>query len=170
MARYSSYTREFKESIVQKFLANPEITVTEISEESGVPESTVRSWRDKYNLSRGFTVTKPKSNILKAEEKFNIVVLTSSMSEAEKSEYCRKHGIYPEEIAQWTKDCISGCDNKSGSASAKKNLKKERDLELETKRLRKEIRRKDKALAETAALLVLKKKAQEIWGDQEDEE
>jgi transposase len=31
-----------------------------------------------------------------------------------------------------------------------------------------ELRRKEKALAETAALLVLKKKAQEIWGDRED--
>ena len=38
------------------------------------------------------------------------------------------------------------------------------------KELERELRRKDKALAETAALLVLKKKAQAIWGDREDEE
>jgi hypothetical protein len=35
--------------------------------------------------------------------------------------------------------------------------------------LERELRRKDKALAETAALLTLRKKAQAIWGDGEDE-
>lgn len=110
-----------------------------------------------------------KKNKIKPEDKFNSVILTTSMNEAEKSEYCRKHGIYPEEIDQWRQDCIAGCGDKSAAAAKSKNRGSERKWEQETKRLKKEIRRKDKALAETAALLVLKKKAQEIWGDPEDD-
>jgi transposase len=43
---------------------------------------------------------------------------------------------------------------------------------LEARRVReleKELRRKDKALAEAAALLVLQKKVQAIWGDADDD-
>ncbi len=49
--------------------------------------------------------------------------------------------------------------------------KKTRQKNVDVKRIRtleKELNRKDKALAETAALLVLKKKVQEIWGDEDD--
>ena len=50
------------------------------------------------------------------------------------------------------------------SRSMKKSPEARRIRELE-----KELRRKDKALAETAALLVLKKKANAIWGDEDDD-
>ena len=47
------------------------------------------------------------------------------------------------------------------------NGNKNKQLKAENKALKKEINRKDKALAETAALLVLQKKVQEIWGSNE---
>jgi RNase P protein component len=59
-----------------------------------------------------------------------------------------------------------------GALQAKTYSKKSSGKSAEAKRIRqleREIVRKDKALAETAALLVLKKKAQAIWGDAEDE-
>jgi len=165
MARYASYTEEFKEVMIQKLLTNPDKSVSLLSREAGIPISTLKNWKNKYCKNKGFTLSKNK---LKAEEKFNIVILTASMSEAEKSEYCRKNGIYPEDIEQWKEDCITACGDGSGTKS-KRDRKVERKLEQETKRLKKELTRKEKALAETAALLVLKKKADALWGVQEDE-
>lgn len=169
MGEYSSYTKEFKEAMVQKLLANSGRSVKSLSVEVGIPFSTLRNWKEKYCQKKGPGLSKKKTNKLKSEEKFNIVILTASMSEAEKSEYCRKHGIYPEDIDRWRKDCIAGCRDKSESAVIKQNKVVERKWKQEAKRLEKELNRKDKALAETAALLVLKKKVQAIWGDPEDD-
>ena len=169
MAKYKTYTDEFKEAMVQKILANPGRSVKSVSMGAGISPSTLRNWKDKYCRNRGLDLSKKRTNKFKPEEKFNTVILTASMNEAEKNEYCRKNGIYPEEIEQWRKSCINGCDDKSATAADKKNKGSARKWEQENKQLKKEIRRKDKALAETAALLVLKKKAQAIWGDPEDD-
>ncbi len=166
MASYSRYTNEFKQAMVQKFLTNPNRSAKSLSVEAGVPVSTLRNWKDKYCGNEGIVLSKKK---LKPEDKFNVVILTASMSEAEISQYCRKNGIYPEDIELWKKDCIAGCGAKFDKKARKQSRITERKLEQETKRLKKELNRKDKALAETAALLVLKKKANAIWGDPEDE-
>jgi transposase len=152
--------------MVQKLLANPSISVKSLSIEAGIPFSTLRNWKDKYCQKKGLGLSKKRTNKLKSEEKFNIVILTASMSEAEKSEYCRAHGIYCEEIEQWKKDCIAGCRDKSDTAAIKQNKVSERKWKQEAKRLEKELNRKDKALAETAALLVLKKKFRQSGGTQ----
>lgn len=79
------------------------------------------------------------------------------------SMYCRENGIYPHHIKQWELDFIN--DNTEKSSLKKLNTKV---FKTEINTLKKEIRRKDKALAETAALLVLQKKVHEIWGNDED--
>ncbi len=169
MAKYTIYTKEFKAAMVQKLLSNSGTSVRLLSVEAGIPYSTLRNWKEKYCQKKGHALSKTNPKKIKSEEKFNIVILTSSMSEAEKSEYCRKHGIYPEDIDQWRKDCIAGCCDKSETTVIKQNKVDERKWKQEAKRLEKELNRKDKALAETAALLVLKKKVQAIWGDPGDD-
>jgi len=104
-----------------------------------------------------------------AEKKFEAVIETSALSEAEKSEYCRKHGLYPDQLKEWKKNCISGCRKSPDREYLKKAKQKEQELKRKAQSLEKELNRKEKALAETAALLVLKKKAQELWGEQEDD-
>ena len=105
-----------------------------------------------------------------AEDKLNAVILTASMTEVEKSGYCRQQGLYPEELTQWKQTCLAGFGKQTKSPESRQSKILERKLKKETKRLRKELTRKDRALAETAALLVLKKKAQELWGEPEDAE
>lgn len=85
---------------------------------------------------------------------------TALMNEAERSVYCREKGLYAEQLDAW-KAGFEGADACHTSAS-------KAELALERKRsraLEKELLRKDRALAETAALLTLSKKAQAIWGD-----
>ena len=92
---------------------------------------------------------------------------TYSMSETELAEYARKKGIFVEEIKLWRDACMNA---NGGVAKEAARLNKElKDSEKERKKLQKELERKDKALAETAALLVLSKKANAIWGDPEGE-
>ncbi len=108
-----------------------------------------------------------KSEHWSAESKFAVVVETAALSEAELSEYCRKKGLYPQQVKEWKQACISGADHASQRADQdNKQVKQERKR---VQSLEKELRRKDKALAEAAALLVLSKKLDAFYGiDSED--
>ena len=77
--------------------------------------------------------------------------------------YCREQGIYSHQVMQWKKDFAQEPSSAS-KASTKAEIKQ---LKTQNKILTKELNRKDKALAETAALLVLQKKVNAIWGDDE---
>ena len=103
-----------------------------------------------------------------SQDKFIVVLETANLSEIEFSEYCRERGIYPEQVKEWKEACMNANDNsKVGQAKASKELQEERKAK---EKLEKELARKEKALAEAAALLVLRKKANAIWGtDSEDE-
>ena len=96
-----------------------------------------------------------------AEEKLNAVLEYEKLEEEERGKYLREKGLYAVHIERWKQELVEGLKSRK---SSKKDPRDKRIKELE-----KELRRKEKALAETAALLVLKKKAQAIWGDGEDE-
>jgi len=165
-----AYRKEFKEAMLQKVLANPTGSVLDIAAEAGIPPSTLRTWYYKYCHDNGVQLARKKKKRKQAENKFNAVVETAHMSEAEVSEYCRTHGIYPEDLKQWRNDCISGCRSNPDKKVVDQAKIDKKLLEKKTRSLEKELRRKDKALAEAAALLILKKKARAIWGDPEEEE
>lgn len=157
------YTQEFKTAIIQKILLNPGTPIVNFAREANVPNSTVATWLRNYKKRNGSTMSSKKKS-WSAERKFQAVLETASISEAEKNEYCRKHGIYLKQLKEWKKDCISGCRKSPDKNFIKKTKQKEQELKRKTKALEKELNRKEKALAEAAALLVLKKKVQEIWG------
>ncbi len=81
------------------------------------------------------------------------------MKDEQLSAYCRENGIYPHHVKEWKSAFLS--ENQTSEAVSRHEQKK---LKQENKRLQKELNRKDKALSETAALLVLSKKCQAIWG------
>ena len=96
-------------------------------------------------------------------KKLSIVIETASFNKEELSGYCRKNGLYPEQIEQWKSAAIFANEDSLTALTRKEKseLKKEKD---KSRRLEKELNRKDKALAETAALLVLKKKYRRSGG------
>lgn len=89
------------------------------------------------------------------------------MSETELAEYARKKGLYVEQIKAWKDACMNA--NRGVAEEAARLNKELKAAERTNKQLQKELDRKEKALAETAALLVLRKKAGAIWGEDEDE-
>jgi hypothetical protein len=100
-------------------------------------------------------------------DKFAVVVETAAMNEAERGEYCRQKGLYAEQIAAWRAACLQANANEAVQSQAQR--KQARQARQQIKQLERELRRKDKALAETTALMVLEKKARAIWGDGEAE-
>ena len=163
-----SYPRERKEAVLKKMLPPNNKTIPEISKEEGISEGTLYNWR-KAARAEGRLMpdgdTTPKGWC--AADKFAAVVETASMNETEVSAYCHERGLYAEQISEWRAACEQANDwerhqNKQLKAIRKADEKRVKELE-------RDLKRKEKALAETAALLVLRKKAQAIWGGTEEE-
>lgn len=163
------YTKEFKDSILKRLDQPTNETVASISEELSISKSTIYQWiRTNNKKEQNNPINLKSKNNWSSQDKFHVVLETATLSESELAEYCRRKGIYVEEIKAWKQQCLNANTHskKEDSEALKSNLKEE---QTKNKELQKELRRKEKALAETAALLVLRKKAQAIWGEDEDE-
>ena len=161
------YSKDQKEKALGLMAPPENRRIPEISEEMGIPQPTLYLWRKKAQ-EEGLVVPGDGkgSESWSSQDKFRMVVDSMGLAEAELSEYCRKKGVFPEQIASWRDACLSANADSVEQKRARKMQEKE--LHGEIKQLKKEIRRKEKALAETAALLVLRKKAAAIWGEEED--
>lgn len=160
------YSEEFKSSIIAKMLPPNSVPVPDLARDTGIPKDTLYTWRIKHRRSNGnVAMKKLSSDSFSSFEKFSIVVETASLNEAELSEYCRRKGLYPEQISAWRETCEQAHTAVTSKVDRAKVAKQAKQI----KRLEAELRRKEKALAEAAALLVLQKKVQAIWEDSEDE-
>ncbi len=163
------YPAEFKAWAVEQMMPPLNRSVVELAKETGVTTVSLRTWRNEAR-EQGKVVpgNGKQSDKWSSADKFQIVLETAPLSEAELSEYCRRKGIQPEQIRQWR----AACEVANAPVHSKSSLEQRREEQAAQKRIRdleRELKRKDAALAETAALLVLRKKAEAIWGrDEED--
>lgn len=162
------YTKEMKESIVKRMMPPSNEAVSHICEETGITEATLYKWRKEARANGSATPGDGQgSEQWSSEDKFLVVMETYTMNEAELAEYCRKKGLFREQIEAWRDSCLHANARESNQT---KQLNQElKEEKKRAKTLEKDLRNKEKALAEAAALLLLRKKAQAIWGDQEDE-
>ncbi len=161
----SQYSEEFKASIIAKMLPPNNVPVPQLVRETGIPKDTLYTWRSKHRKRHGrSTGQSPASGEPSSGEKFAVVIETAVLNEVELGEYCRRKGLYPEQISAWRDACMQA----NISATPKVDQAKLRAQAKHIKQLESELRRKDKALAEAAALLVLQKKVQALWEDPED--
>lgn len=160
-------TKEFKQSIVQRMMPPYNEPVSRLAKEIGLSETTLFKWKKAARAQGMIPGDDVQPERWSTQEKFAVVVETASLSEIELAEYCRTKGLFVEQVEAWRDACMQA---NGGMASQANRLQKElREKEQENKALNRELKRKEAALAEAAALLVLRKKAQAIWGDQEDE-
>ena len=163
-----NYSPEFKEAMLRRMLPPNNESIKKIAKEEGLSYQTLRNCRDNA-IKDGFAApgTDSSPDDGSTQDKFLIVVETASLNESELAEYARKKGLYVEQIKAWKDACMNA---NGGIAKEAARLNRElKDSQKERKMLEKELQRKEKALAEAAALLVLSKKANAIWGDPEDE-
>jgi transposase len=163
---YQRYSSQFKEAILTK-LSQSGLSVRKFAVQEGINISTLYSWQKQFNTS-GLSVAKvSSSDKWSSEEKFSVVLETATLSEVELNEYCRVKGLYSEQVKAWKQACIAVNTTAKSTKRAKVTPEQKSDKKR-IKELEREVRRKDKALAETAALLVLGKKFDAYWKDKED--
>lgn len=158
-----SYSDEFKDAIRLKILNRNGKSMHEVCEAEGVKYSTAFNWVHARGKSDGM---KKQKSIGKysAEQKLKILIETGSLSEAEFGAYLRAQGLFSAQLLEWKKEILV-----SMAAPKKINAKKD-DRDKKIKSLEKNLLRKDKALAEASALLILQKKVNLIWGESDEDD
>jgi hypothetical protein len=101
-----------------------------------------------------------------AAARLQAVIATAAMDEAQRSAWCREHGVYATQLLQWKDDATTALGESREERVSPQSIREDRKR---IKELERELRRKDRALAEAAALLVLSKKMEAIFQRAEDE-
>jgi hypothetical protein len=156
------YSDEFKQAIIQKCLLPGGPSITQIARENGLVIKTVYGWKAKYANQ---SIMKNIKNWT-PEKKLEVVIETASLTENELGEYLRKNGLHSSDIENFKNDFMKGIKS-VGRPKLDPELIKSKKKEKE---LQKDLRRKEKALAEMAARIVLLKKTQLLFADEEDYE
>jgi transposase-like protein len=161
------YSPERKAAVLKRMLPPNNMAIGHLSQEEGISAATLHKWRAE---ARGKGQLLPDADAgpegWSSRDKFAAVLETAALNEADLAEYCRKRGLFPEQIKAWRVACEQANDwDRSSTARISPATKEEKKR---VRNLERDLARKDRALAETAALLVLRKKAAAIWGGDED--
>ena len=157
MARYG---QAFKDRAVARLLPPESSALEVVSRESGIASATLQRWL-------AAALSKPaRGRAWTAGARLDAVITTAAMSEADKGSWCREHGVYPADLALWRASCTTAL---AEPEEARASPQATRLDHKRIKELERDLRRKNAALAETAALLVLSKKLEVIFQKGEDE-
>lgn len=159
------YSEERRQAVVAKLLPPHNLSPHEVAGQEGISVATIYKWRKE---ARGEGRCLPDAlgkgaDGWSSREKFTAVVETAAMNAEKIAEYCRHRGLYLEQLERWRHDC-----EQAASLSHAERQREADELRQQRQRIReleKELSRKNAALAETAALLTLTKKAKAIWGE-----
>lgn len=156
------YSPERKEAILKKLLPPLRMSVSAVAAAEGISAVTLYAWRKEARM-QGQLIPDSDAVGWHAQDKFAAVVETAGMNATELAEYCRSRGLYPEQVQTWR----LACEQAPAWAEERDRAihQATRDSQQKIRALERELQRKEKALAEAAALLVLAKKAEAIWGD-----
>ncbi len=162
-----SYSVKFKQSIVKKLTGPKPASKEDLADSVGVHASTLSRWVRELGSVDGMSKKKIKSLSIRPddrspEEKLCLILEASQLSDDKIGSFLRKTGVHEADLNRWRGEALQGLANKPAKAASRApEVKRIKELE-------RELRRKDRALAETAALIVLKKKAAALWGDGDD--
>lgn len=166
-----AYAEKYKRAMVKKMLSPGGPSAEDLSKKSGVSQSTLSRWRMDAGIVSGMSknkTTEKRPNDRTPEEKFQLVLKSSQLKDDELGEFLRKNGVHEVQLQRWKTEALGGLSNdaapKAKSRRSGPEAKEIRELKNKLKRTEKELQRKDKALAEAAALIVLKKKPRHFGG------
>ena len=166
------YSPSFREKMVQRMLGPTPVAANRLAKEVGLSPSTLSRWLRQAHLrgmkNRNTAEPPPKSSGGRsADDKLRVVLSAEHVAPDELGAFLRREGVHESELAAWravvTEAATEALSGATKAAAPRRSTDSKRIKELE-----RELRRKDKALAETAALLVLAKKVQQLWGDEDD--
>lgn len=147
----------FKQKMVQRLTGNNAVSASQLARATGVRQQNLSRWLQEAR-SLPIMAVKPKPAVREwtVEHKARVLAEASHLDGEELTAYLEREGVKFPEYEQWRIALDEG-----GRASAATN-KRIRQLE-------RELARKEKALAEAATLLVLKKKVETLYGEDEDD-
>ena len=157
----TGYTPGFKEASLQKMLSRGSKSIKEIAEGVGVAPGTLYCWKRECGSVLGEEKNDRRPKDWPVEEKFEAVMEFGKLKNEEQGEFLRKKGLHTDHLEVWKKEMKASLGPNDGHQALRQELL---ECKRTIKELEKDLHRKDKALAETTALLVLKKKADLIWG------
>lgn len=159
----SSYTAEFKQNALDKVYQRKGRTIASIATDLNLNLTTLKSWMQQTKHQQNIptpAAKRPEDWTLEAR----LLALHQShgLSEQALSAWCREQGIFTHHLSQWRKDFCGVSPTKNSDTA-----QEIRTLKHSNKQLERELIRKEKALAEAAALLILQKKFQALWEDED---
>jgi transposase-like protein len=169
------YSEKFKRKMVQKLAGPNAISATALSKEVDVSQTTLSKWLRNAGVAPHAEYPKNPTRTRSAmsperpedwspEEKLKAVIEAESLTDDQLGAFLRSRGIHETHLRQWRLQMLDSLGRVVVDKKSKRSIADTRRI----RSLEKELKRKEKALAETAALLVLKKKAREIWGDEDE--
>jgi transposase-like protein len=160
------YTKGFRAAMVKRMTGPNAMTATALQHEVGVPQSTLSRWLRQAgsveDVSKRNLKGTRRANRWPAAEKLRVIAAAAGLEGEELGALLRKEGVHQVQLDEWRAAVERALD---AGATAKAEAAHERELA----ELRTELARKDKALAEAAARLVLRKKLAALWGDEDDD-
>lgn len=159
------YSHAVRHSVLKKVLPPESRSIAKVSRETGVNEQTIRNWLKQSKsgiLPNEKKDSSPRS--LTPKEKYQLVVEAAGINDEQLGEFLRERGLHSEHLTIWDQELRDMIDTKKD-----KQVNENKALKKQVKELEKELLRKEKALAEAAALLVLKKKLNTLSTDNEDD-
>ena len=157
------YSPERKSAVLKRMLPPNNLAIRQLSQDEGISEATLHKWRaDARSKGQLLPDADAGPEGWSSRDKFAAVLETAALNETDLAEYCRKRGLYPTQIAAWRSACEQANDWDRASTARLGQANKEEKKRI--KDLERDLARKEKALAEAAALIILRKKAEAIWG------
>ena len=150
------FKSEFKKEMVRKLLLPGGKGAVELSREIGVTPQTLYNWRDKYSHGSDAVPRKKRTNSLSYGERARAVLEYGRLPVADVGEWLRKRGLESDHIELWEKELLATCDTS-------KNKEEVRLLKEQNRHLEKDLLKKDKALAELSAIIILQKKMADLF-------
>lgn len=174
------YTATFRNRMVARLVGPHAISATALGKETGLAQATLSRWRKEASKLRrempdDEAPPKKQPQEWTPEEKLQIVLESSTLSEGELGVFLRGKGIHEALLTECSARSESRCARVEASGARRSARHRGRIQAAaqresrEMRELRRELKRKDKALAETAALIVLREKVQAIWGAEDDD-
>ena len=165
------YSEAAKADVMRRMILTHRQSVEQISAELDIRIVTLYNWRKAGRLQGEVVPASEKDpEDWGAIDKYTVVLETAGLNATEFRAYCRERGLYPEQVERWRQESQDANEKPVLTLKEQKELERLRAQDQkEIMRLKQELRRKDKALAEAAAQLIASKKIQAFWGKDGDD-
>ena len=163
MKTYKRYSVGFKEqALVKVYSRSNDQTIELVANELNINVTTLKDWmkQSKQASNKTASPTSKRPMDWRPEERLSALQQSYSLLGDDLNTWCRERGVFAHQLEQWKIEFCSHGD----IAGAREDAQSLRVLKIENQNLERELLRKDKALAEAAALLVLQKKFRALLG------